>query len=47
MSERSTFDALADPTRRAILRVLRAGSRTAGEIASEFDRTKPTDPSAT
>ena len=42
MAERSTFDALADPTRRAILRVLRSGSRTAGEIASEFDLTKPT-----
>jgi DNA-binding transcriptional ArsR family regulator len=29
----SPFQALADPTRRAILKLLRAGSRTAGEIA--------------
>lgn len=39
---RSAFDALADPTRRAILRILRRGSRTAGEIASAFELTKPT-----
>jgi DNA-binding transcriptional ArsR family regulator len=36
------FQALADPTRRAILKLLRRGSRTAGEIAAEFDLTKPT-----
>ena len=36
------FQALADPTRRAILRLLRKGSRTAGEIAAEFDLSKPT-----
>ena len=36
------FAALSDPTRRAILRQLRKGSRTAGEIAAEFDLTKPT-----
>jgi len=36
------FRALADPTRRAILRILRAGSRTSGEIASQFDSTWPT-----
>jgi DNA-binding transcriptional ArsR family regulator len=38
----SRFQALADPTRRAILKQLRAGSRTAGEIADAFDLTKPT-----
>jgi ArsR family transcriptional regulator, arsenate/arsenite/antimonite-responsive transcriptional repressor len=38
----SAFQALADPTRRAILKLLRGGSRTAGQIAEEFDLTKPT-----
>lgn len=38
----SPFQALADPTRRAILKLLRGGSRTAGEIAEEFHLTKPT-----
>lgn len=32
----ATFRALADPTRRAILRRLRDGPRTSGEIAAEF-----------
>src|SRR5580700_4328197 len=36
------FQALADPTRRAILKLLRGGSRTAGEIAEAFDLSKPT-----
>jgi DNA-binding transcriptional ArsR family regulator len=36
------YAALSDPTRRAILRLLRKGSKTAGEIAAEFDLTKPT-----
>lgn len=36
------FQALADPTRRAILKLLRKGSRTAGDIAGEFSLTKPT-----
>jgi ArsR family transcriptional regulator, repressor of sdpIR and other operons len=36
------FAALSDPTRRAILRQLRKGTKTAGEIAAEFDLTKPT-----
>lgn len=30
------FRALADPTRRRILAILKAGSRSAGEIAGEF-----------
>lgn len=38
----SAFAALSDPTRRAILRMLRGGSKTAGEIADEFHLTKPT-----
>ena len=36
------FKALNDPTRRAILEVLRAGPRTAGEIAEQFQFSKPT-----
>jgi DNA-binding transcriptional ArsR family regulator len=36
------FAAIADPTRRKILRLLRGGSLTAGEIAERFHLTKPT-----
>jgi ArsR family transcriptional regulator, arsenate/arsenite/antimonite-responsive transcriptional repressor len=35
------FKALSDPTRREILRLLSRGERTAGELASSFDMTKP------
>ena len=36
------FRALADPTRRAILDLLRGGSRTSGEIAEQFGSSWPT-----
>ncbi len=35
------WDALADPTRRHILKLLRTADLNAGEIASKFDMTKP------
>jgi DNA-binding transcriptional ArsR family regulator len=40
--ERSPFEALSDPNRRAILRLLRKGSKSAGEIAEAFPLSKPT-----
>lgn len=42
MGEASPFAALADPTRRAILKMLRSGSKPAGEIADAFHLSKPT-----
>jgi len=36
------FKALADPTRREILRLLRRREMTAGDLAEHFDTTKPT-----
>lgn len=36
------FKALTDPTRRAILELLREGPRTAGDIAEQFHVSKPT-----
>jgi DNA-binding transcriptional ArsR family regulator len=39
---KDAFSALSDPTRRAILKMLRAGSKSAGEIAEAFQLTKPT-----
>lgn len=36
------FEALAHPTRRAILEMLKSGSRSAGELAAAFDVSKPT-----
>ena len=41
MSSNKTFRALADPTRRAILGLLRHGEITAGALAEKFDMTKP------
>jgi DNA-binding transcriptional ArsR family regulator len=38
----SAFRALADPTRRDILRLLRNGPLTSGEIAQHFDAKWPT-----
>ncbi len=35
------FKALADPTRREILRLLRGGEKTAGELAEHFDMSRP------
>jgi DNA-binding transcriptional ArsR family regulator len=35
------FKAIADPTRREILRMLRKEEMTAGELAERFDMTKP------
>lgn len=38
----SVFKALADPTRRAILHLLRKEEMTAGDLAARFDMSKPT-----
>ena len=36
------FKAIADPARREILRLLRSGEMTAGDLAARFDMSKPT-----
>ena len=36
------FKAIADPTRREILRLLRHEEMSAGDVAARFDMTKPT-----
>ena len=41
-SNDGAFKAIADPTRREILRLLRKREMTAGELAERFDMTKPT-----
>src|SRR6202041_4162437 len=41
-SSNKAFKALADPTRREILSLLRRGEMTAGHLAERFDMTKPT-----
>ncbi|MGH9514152.1 MAG: ArsR/SmtB family transcription factor [Terriglobales bacterium] len=40
-SRDTAFSALADPTRRAVLDMLRAGTRPAGEIARAFPISRP------
>ncbi len=40
-SSETTFQALADPTRRAVLDLLRRGSQPAGDIASAFPVSRP------
>jgi DNA-binding transcriptional ArsR family regulator len=42
MAANQVFKALADPTRREILRLLGGGEMTAGALADRFDMTKPT-----
>lgn len=41
MGSNAAFKALADPTRREILRLLRHGEMKAGDLAEHFDMTKP------
>jgi len=41
MSPSSAFKALADPTRRHILKILQKGDLSAGEIADNFNISKP------
>ena len=40
-SAEATFHALADPTRRAVLDLLRAGAQPAGQIAESFPVSRP------
>ena len=39
-TQQTIWKALADPTRRGIIRVLKKGSRTAGDLAEEFPMTR-------
>ena len=41
MRMNEAFKALADPTRRQILQLLRRGEKSAGELAQQFDMSKP------
>lgn len=38
----NAFKAIADPARREILRLLRGGEMTAGDLSGHFDMSKPT-----
>ncbi|HMK89912.1 MAG TPA: autorepressor SdpR family transcription factor [Methylocystis sp.] len=40
MRTQEIFRALSDPSRRKVLKLLREGSKTAGELAENFDMTK-------
>lgn len=42
MTNNKVFRALADPTRRSVLELLREGARTAGELSDCFPVSKPT-----
>lgn len=42
MAFQETFKALSDPTRRAILDLLKTGAQTAGDIGAHFDMTAAT-----
>lgn len=42
MSVNAVFEALSHPVRRKILSLLKAGPRTAGDLAEAFDLSKPT-----
>jgi DNA-binding transcriptional ArsR family regulator len=42
ITRRDVFQAIADPTRRAILLLVAAQSMTAGAIAANFDTARPT-----
>lgn len=42
MAFETSFKALADPVRRKILQLLKAGQMSAGEISSHFDMTQAT-----
>lgn len=41
LGQEATFQALADPTRRAVLDLLRRGSQPAGQIANAFPVSRP------
>lgn len=42
MSVNEVFEALSHPVRRKVLRLLRAGPMSAGDLAAHFDLAKPT-----